>query len=296
VSLTERWDRWWFAEADPRNLALLRIGYGLLCLWTVFVIWPDRQALLGDPGVLPLELRNYGWHRPSLFALVEDPTALLVVFVLAALLLSAGVFSRFSMLICWVFVVSVGHRNGMWTDGSDAVMRVFGAYMLLMPLGQVWSVDSLWRRGVDFVLGWPLRLFQLNLCLVYVKTGLVKAPNPTWADGTAVFYSLASPSYWRFPMEELLTSPVVHWVSTLMSYGTLVIELGFPLVLLRRCRRWVLLAGLGLHLGIFAFMRLGAFSEAILWAYLAFVVLERPPLQRAAQAGPTEALTGSRAC
>lgn len=269
--IREGWLRWWFASPDPRVLALLRIGYGLLGLWTVFVLWPDRHALLGDPGVFPLEARDYNWTRPSVFALGLDPTPLLLAFVASSAALVAGAFSRVAMLVSWVFVVSVAHRNGLWTDGSDTILRVFGLYMLFLPLGRTWSVDSLWRPGTSPISGWPLRLFQLNVCILYVKTGLIKAVHNNWQSGDAVFYALASPTYWRFPMDGLLRVEAFQHLTTAMTWGTLVFEIGFPLVFLSRLRRPWLLVGLGLHLGIFAFMDLGAFSECILWTYLAFL-------------------------
>ena len=57
-----------------------------------------------------------------------------------------------------------------------------------------------------------------------------------------------------------------------MTYGTLVIELSVPiLVWNRRLRPWVLLAGLGLHLGIEYSIRVGFFSLAMFTLYLSFL-------------------------
>jgi hypothetical protein len=287
VSLTERWDRWWFAGRDPRNAALLRIGYGLLCLWQILELWPDRHMLLGRPGLMPVALRDGAWQQVSAFAWVDDPTPLLVVWGVAALMLAGGVLSRFSMLACWFFIVSVSFRGGAFTDGSDALMRVFGLYMLFLEVGTTWSVDAWWRRRkglpiAEVVSGWPLRLMLLNLCILYVKTGLIKAPNGAWHEGTAVFYALSSPTFWRFDLFGLLQQGWVQTWSVGMTYATLVFEIGFPLVLFRRFRHPWLLFGLALHGGVILFMNLGLFTPAVLWVYLAIVELPGWRASRAA--------------
>ncbi len=267
-ALKERWLAWWFPDADPRNLALLRIGYALLCLWSILELWPDRFLL----DMMP----SPNW---SLFSLGE-PSVLLAAYAVAAAALLVGAFSRVAMLVCWLFVLGLNARNPYLADGSDAVMRVFGLYCLFLPLGSTWSVDSLWRKPPARISGWPLRLFLLNLVALYMKTGLVKLPNPTWLDGTAVFYSLASPTFWRIPMEGLLASPLFQDLTVVLTYGTLVFEIGFFMVLIRRVRPWWLLAGVGLHAGVFLFMNLGLFSPAILWTYLAIVEFPKRPGSR----------------
>ena len=66
----EAWDGWWFSAVDLRNVALLRIGFGLLALWMYVPMWGDLSWALADSGVFPLAERNaaYGPHRISLFA------------------------------------------------------------------------------------------------------------------------------------------------------------------------------------------------------------------------------------
>ena len=261
--MKQRWLDWWFPEADPRNLALLRMGYALLCLWSILELWPDRVLLDMMPS-----------PRWTVFSLGE-PSVMLGLYAVAAVALLLGVFSRVAMLVCWLFVLGINARNPSMVDGSDAVMRVFGLYCLFLPLGATWSVDRLWRTAPRAITGWPLRLFLLNLIALYMKTGLIKLPNPTWQGGTAVFYAMGSPTFWRFPMEGFLESPIFQALTVPLTYGTLVFEIGFFVVLSRRVRPWWLLAGVGLHLGVFSFMNLGLFTPAILWTYLAIVELPK---------------------
>ena len=254
-ALISAWDQFWFAPLDPRVPAALRIGYGLLGLWSYAALWPTLAWSLADGG-LGLGVGKSG----------PDVVNLL-----------AG--GRLPMLGAWLGIVTLGERNPLLIDGSDGVLRVLGLWMLFLPLNAVWSLSRPDPNAATVEhTRWPLRMMQLQVCIIYVKTGLIKALYPSWQEGTAVFYAMASPKYWRFPMEEILANPAFQGFTVLATYATLVFELGFPLVFVPRLRRLWLTLGLGLHLGVFAFLSLGAFSEVILWSYLAFVVF--PPSRR----------------
>lgn len=283
------WDRWWFSTCDPRVLAALRISWGLLLLWLYAPMWGELEWMFTEAGTYPMAARDADmeWYRVSVYSLFGAESlgeaqlifgATLLVFTLVLL----GLGSRVVVPLAWVLILSMINRNAVWTDGSDAMMRVFGFYLMFMPTSQVWSLDALIRKRLgkkplpDPSI-WALRLFQLQVCILYVKTGVVKALDSRWQDGVAVFHSLSNAAYWRFPMDEFLQLEFFHWWATAATYGTLVFEIGFPLVFIRRLRRWWLLAGVGLHMGIFVFLNIGGFSEAILWTYVAFLVFpERP--------------------
>ena len=58
----------------------------------------------------------------------------------------------------------------------------------------------------------------------------------------------------------------------MLTFGTLALELSLGLLVWnRRLRPWVLLGGVGLHLGIDYAIRVGFFSYAILVLYVAFI-------------------------
>ncbi len=91
------------------------------------------------------------------------------------------------------------------------------------------------------------------------------------ARGTALSYA--------FRLEDMLIIPLPHWVVTsaeLMNLatwgGTLVLELVIGiLVWNRRCRRYVLTAGVALHSIILVTVAVGFFTPAMFVLYLAFI-------------------------
>lgn len=276
-----RWDRFWWDRADPRVLAALRIGWGLMCLRSYGPLWGELEYLFTDAGMLPLDQRAafYGDSRWSLLSSVTDLGdvqlffgALLVLLALTA----AGLGTRVVLPLAWIGLVSLYNRNGAYAAGSDSVLRVLGFYLMFLPTSRAWSLD----RWLADRMGWAmrrdgppalvLRLFQLNVALVYVCTGFLKLLEAPWLDGTAVWRSLASEHYWRFDLSGLLAHPAAFGVTKLMTWATLAWELAFPLVFWKRARPWMLLAGVGLHAGIVACLNIGPFSEVMIWSYLAF--------------------------
>lgn len=241
---------WWFPELEPRRLALLRIGWAVCMAVALVPSALDASWLFGGPWVIGGAL-------------------------VAVAAYGAGLATRVTGPLAWVLFQVLHAQNPDWSTGGDSVLRVFGAYTVLMPTEAVWSVDARlgWTRPLTRRT-WLLRLFQLNLCLLYVKTGLVKLPNPLWQQGLAVHYSLALQGHQRIPLDALLGSAAV--VSKVLTWSTLVFEVGFPLVWWRRARVPVLIAGLALHLSIGALMDVGVFSVAMIWTYVAFVPLPDP--------------------
>lgn len=283
VTLGQRVLGWVHAPADPRTFAALRIGWGALGLWTFGQMWGDLRWAMSDQGLAvdradPWELfSTLGWTSPD--AVQGVWIALLALF--AAVVLGVG--GRVTFAAAWVWIVAIGLRNPWITDGSDSVLRVLGFTMLLMPLTRTWSVDAWVRAKLGWApperppSSWALRMFQLQVCVIYVKTGLIKSFGDSWHAGNAVFYSMSAPRFWRFHLEWLISQGWFQVFAKIATYATLVFEVGFPLVFHKRLRRWVLVAGLCLHGGIFLFLNLGSFSETIVWTYLAWVIWK--PLQ-----------------
>jgi hypothetical protein len=148
-------------------------------------------------------------------------------------------------------------------------------YLALAPAGTALSVDR-WRSARDrfweFPLRapWALRLMQIQLCFIYITGLWIKVQGTTWNNGTAVSYAMRLGDVSRFSPPGFITHSL--FLSNLMTFGTLVIELSIPiLVWVPRMRRWILLAGVLLHTGIGITIRVGFFSIAMLTLYLSFL-------------------------
>jgi hypothetical protein len=108
------------------------------------------------------------------------------------------------------------------------------------------------------------------LSIIYLASVQTKMAGQSWLQGTAVSYALR--------LEDMQRLPPPHWVTTnalimnAATWGAMAVELAVGvLVWNRRCRPWVLAAGVALHLGIDINIEVGIFSYAMFVLYLAWI-------------------------
>lgn len=129
--------------------------------------------------------------------------------------------------------------------------------------GQVRAIgDPLHNIGVVAI--------ALQVCLVYVVSGLYKVQGQMWQDGTALFYVLRVPEF-TFPA----LSHFVYENDFLVFSGTYVTVLFlvyFPLgILVPALRPWAAVMPIGFHLGIALLMGLTGFALTMVACDLVFL-------------------------
>ncbi|WP_420492930.1 HTTM domain-containing protein [Kitasatospora camelliae] len=250
--------------AAPYQAAVLRIGTGLA--WGGFLLreWPHRRVLYGDLSPWSAELNArliaeshaftvLGWSEGRLwFELVYH------LAIAAAVLLVLGWRTRAVGVLFAVTVVSLQNRNVFVGDGGDNVIHLMAIYLVLTRCGRVWSLDARRRaRRPARPPGGELRALMdalttmLHNCgmlviagqvvLVYATAGWYKVQGSRWQDGTALHYPLHLDYFTPWPaLSGLLGASLL--VTFLLSYGTVVLQVGFPFALANRRLKNVLLA------------------------------------------------------
>jgi len=282
------WDRFWFTPQSTAPLAVLRVAFALIVLgWTVSLS-TGLYTFLSPHGLLPQQpnlsqiVYPGAWGFLGTFTSQGALLATYIVLLVAAFLLLIGLGTRAAAVVVFLCLLALERRDPWVLNSGDILIRVLAFYVMLAPTGAALSVDR-WLRvrrsgepWLAFPLrsGWTLRLLQVQLSLVYISAFWDKTGGETWRAGTAVSYAFRIGDLHRFPLPHwLLTSPDA---STLMTYGTLVIEFGLGFLVWNRILRpWLLLLGIALHLGIDYTTRVGFFSYAVIALYLAFVPPER---------------------
>lgn len=266
------WARFWFAPVETSTMALFRIAFGIVVVgWTISLA-PPLYAFFGEDGVLPVhpDAGPGSWGVLEISSSVPAVTVLYLTLLVAALSLVVGFHTRLAAAVVWVGLVSFGRRDPWVLNSGDLMITVLAFYLVLMPSGAALSVDRwvkqrsrFWdcpKRSV-----WPLRLVQVQVSILYFFAVWEKVRGATWNDGTAVSYAFRIGDLERFPIPGFVTDSLL--LVNLMTYGTLVVELGLAvLVWNRKLRPWVLLAGVALHLGIDLSVRVGFFSLAAMAA------------------------------
>jgi hypothetical protein len=264
---------------SSRAVALFRVVFGLLAVWTGLGILLNLERYWGPNGVLPwAAAADLDFARWSLCALFPDSMPWLWtlggVFTAAALTATLGVAPRSSCFVLFVAHVSFQHRNPYILNSGDRLFAIIAGLAVLLPLGRHWSLSSWFRERAlgrareqtPEPSGWMQRLIMCQIAYVYWFSVLAKLRNPEWIGGYAIQNVLASPIYSEWPMW------IPSYLSLLLSWSTLVFEFSFPIVVwLERWRRKLLVAGLFFHLGIEITMTIPMFSAIMLTTYALFL-------------------------
>ena len=178
-------------------------------------------------------------------------------------------------VLLYLGLLSLYHRNIISNGGPDAVPMLLAFYLMLCPSGAAYSLDArreAKRRGTPaepLIIPWGLRLLQMQFCLIYFHSCVIKCGGPSWMDGTAVHYVLFNREFQQFNLEWLGAYPLLV---NLMTHAALLIEFALAFWLwFRPTRRWAILGGVLLHAGICPLLNVTGFSEIMCATYLTFL-------------------------
>ncbi len=174
-------------------------------------------------------------------------------------------------------------RNPYIRYGVDNIMSSLLLLLCLAPVGRQWSLDrvrqlrlakrqGLMLRPVPKPSAWAqavLWLVQWQMAILFFYAGVEKLFGHTWWQGIAVWRALAN---YEYDNGALAFFAEHFWLVNLLTYGSVLLEIGFAFLIWQRITRPLLLLGaVALHLGIAVFLGLYAFSFTMLCGHLAFV-------------------------
>jgi hypothetical protein len=259
-----RAERFLFPAATARELAALRIG--LCAILAGRLAFGPYAEVAGQPGELfrPISLMELVPAMPPKPLVI----ALQVLGVLAAVLAAFGLRTRFALPLAWACGVFL---NGMLTSTGKVVHNDVVLLLCLVPLlaarsADDWSLDA--RRAgrtrsepPSRLYGWPLRTAAIVVAGAYFFAGLAKLVNsgPAWVTSDNLRWAL----YASEDSDLALFIADRPWLAHALAAGTLLLELGFPLVLLAPRAAWIFVPGaVALHVGIWLAMGLDYSAQA----------------------------------
>jgi len=272
------WMGFWFAPSSLGQLALLRIGVGLVLLFTLFVGsfdiqahyslngWGDQLTLRDmDPVAWPFSL--FDWFSNDFWMWIVQVLALL-----AALAFVLGVIPTWTGGLSAVFLLSYAHRNPTVALGLDGLLLMGVFYLVLTPSGRVFSVlDGIGPAGRPATplgnpadtgpnwAGFPIRVLQVHLALLYFFSGLGKL-SPDWLAGVVFWHPRVAETGLPLAYEFMQAHPQL---TVFVIYGAVLFQLFFAVFIwMPRFRYWMLGAAVVLHLAV-----------GILWGKLPFNLL-----------------------
>ena len=177
-----------------------------------------------------------------------------------------GWHTRVMGVLLYLGVLSLYHRNISTNCGPDQLMMIVSFYMMLAPCGAAYSLDArraARQRGTlaePLITPWAQRLIQIQICLIYLSTAVMKCHGSTWLSGTALHFIIFNHEIGQANLEWLAGYPSVI---NLMSFSALFVELSLAFLLwFRPTRKWIAWLGVMLHLGIVPLVNVPLFRRA----------------------------------
>ena len=246
----------WLKPECHTGWGVVRVLYGLAML----LIWLPRgihfEERYTTAGAM---LRGSPTDISDLFML-SPQTGWMVygVLLLGVAVLMQGRFPRLGLLLTVTAHVVLCQEERLNYKGYDRLMFWQGLILMMAP----GRIDG--ERTAVPIARYTLTILFMGL---YGSTGWYKIlDEPAWQDGTALASHMVERNYGLMPLGVWAANQ--KWIMLAMSWGTLIFEGGFPFLwLIRRIRPWLLLMGLGFHLGILVMMNVPNFTVASLVAY-----------------------------
>ncbi|MGW9112277.1 HTTM domain-containing protein [Microbacterium sp. NPDC055683] len=181
--------------------------------------------------------------------------------------------------VLWVSFIEMNDAVG---DQGDNMYRIVLLLLLFADPAARWSLDARRRAKTGFRTILPVEISNLlhNLVLVamtaqvvfvYVSGGLYKAGGDPWSGGFAVYAPLMTERFGTWPV---LSDLVTAWgpMVTIASWGSIILQIAFPFMLLTRPTRIIALIGImSFHVGIGVLMGLPWFSLAMIGIDFIFI-------------------------
>lgn len=309
-SLVRGWDTFWFRPSYPHTLHLVRAVAALAFAWWLLSLWGYQTALLSLDGYLDEQafrsLARLAEREPNIPPLPEwTPLYFLgggalfqVVYhgaIVVALAFALGIASRLTGVLTWLAAVTFTTHPLYAGYGGDLLLRVVLFYLmlgyLLLPPGpgegwtgwafgsrSSWLFGAAGRQALPSVAATiALRLLQVHFALILLTIGLHKLQVSVWWAGVGPWFGF-------FPADTTTLTDVLAlrgsamspdarlWWVSLLAYGVLAWQIGFPAVAWRKGWQPVLIAfALAGWVGSLLFLRLPLFGPMILAGTLAFL-------------------------
>jgi hypothetical protein len=204
---TDAWNRFWFTPSDPLPLCILRMGVGASLVLYLLLLSADVTVWMAPHGIMSRDLYQQSvigdnatnriayWSVFNLCRNAAQVQAVHYVFLLIAVLFTAGVLTRVTAVLALAALLQYVHRAPIVASQVEPLLSFLLLYLCLGPCGAALSFDA-WRknpvqRAQALEPTWTatisLRLIQVHLCFFYVMMAAAKLQGDLWWRGEAMW-------------------------------------------------------------------------------------------------------------
>lgn len=242
-------------------LAVLRVLSGLWFMKEMIFRWKAFGIFFGPGRFADLDtsftLERYGINVNFL----KEHYIILVSLIMILLLLNIlGIGKNIISLFLFITVIILFHLNNKYTNGGDLMYMLL---LLYLSFANSYDHFTLIKRKpfaeekekvYNLASNLAAYSIMINLCLCYFLAGAFKASDPYWQKGTGIYYFANDDRFSVFAAGGRQVN-MPFWLSLIIGYGTIILEMGFPfLVWNKRSRNITLLLCFLMHAGAFFFL------------------------------------------
>jgi hypothetical protein len=244
------------------RLKLIKIIIGV---WIILMIFPVLvyQDFVYDFDILEEYFKNdliirlfYLMPYSCISFIKEKPY--LISLLLSFLVICQTFARRYKFLYALLICIILNFHfclTYMVNSGATVIVTNFASFVVVMEflsvLQRKFGLDHIYKLYVFFAM-------KLQMCIVYLVSGLVKLFSPLWVSGAATYYIFSNQRYFKSSIisDIVQSSSLVEDIS---SYSPIVYLLLFPLLVWTRKAWLIIAASLFFHGFIAIFMGLREF-------------------------------------
>lgn len=272
-----------FIEVEKPTYPLLffRAGLALICIGKFAVLYHNYLNFYGQYGLIQWTISkvnsyayaphigDYSLFLSRIFNISVDESSFLIMklFFCSCLFLFLGLFTRISTFVCFVLHLAFINTGSGIIYGVEVFTQLALFYALFFPLNSTYSLDILIglskykRRSVSA--GIAMRVIQIQMCIVYLSSGIEKALGKQWLNGEAIWRTLMMPIFHNYNFSWIADYPFIPF---LICISVLVVEIGYVYFMWKRNVRVFWLGMIvGLHLGIGIIMGMWFFAAVMIF-------------------------------
>jgi len=260
------------------GLTITRVLLSLILIkdFLLYLVFADE--LIGGEAIMPM--LSYaqildGAGLEYMFLNFYNPIvtySFLAIGLLASISFLFGYRVKLSGAVIFFCLITIKLRALFTQDGGDNVMVTMIPILLLASTYNIFNgkLNNNFKNEalklIPFLAGIGI---IVEFCLIYFAAGFSKALQPVWQNGEALYYILRIEDFRASDLNILLTKNA--FFVKFSTWFTLFWELTFPLAIwFKKFRNIYLIAGIGLHIGIWMLMRIDNFSFVMLSIYPVF--------------------------
>lgn len=205
----------------------------------------------------------------------------LIVSILFSILFMVGILTRISTIILFFSLFLLKIRSLYLMDGADNVISAILPFFIFIDTISFSTKYENFKNNIysKFPKLMEITVFlsvifcyaiMIQICIVYLFSGIHKLYGDVWREGTALYYILNSedfsPSYLNIAFTQSM------FLVKIATWGTIFFQLTFPFCIwYKPLKKYYIFSGILLHVGIFIMMKIDNFSFIMIACYSIFI-------------------------